>query len=105
MSPHISLNLPKSRRAGGSPLRLPTSPSISLNLAAQAAARLAPLDPEWTVGHLLPTLVSRTTSSDLKDRHGSVHMLAEVLLNFVTVVHGAANGTALPLELRQPCHP
>ena len=49
--------------------------------------------------------MSRTTSSDLKDRHGSVHMLAEVLLNFVTVVHGAANGTALPLELRQPCHP
>ena len=29
-------------------------------------------------------------------------MLAEVLLNFVTVVHGAANDTALPLELRHP---
>ena len=24
-----------------------------------------------------------------------------MLLNFVTVVHGAANGTALPLELRK----
>ena len=30
--------------------------------------------------------MSRTTSSDLKERHGSVHMLAEVLLHFVTVL-------------------
>ena len=69
-------------------------------MAAQAAARLAPLDAAWAEETMVPTLVRRSISSDLKERHGAVHMLAEVLVGLVRDVHGG-DGTALPGELRK----
>ena len=69
-------------------------------LAAQSAARLAPLDSEWAVTEMLPRLIGRTLSLDLKERHGATHMVAEVLLGLTTELHGG-DGAKLPLELRK----
>ena len=69
-------------------------------LAAQAAARLAPLDAEWTTTKMIPALVARSISADLKERHGAVHMLAEVLLGLVNTTHGG-DGANLPVETRK----
>lgn len=41
--------------------------------------QVAPLDPSWTSDVMLPALCKRTLSLDLKERHGSVYMAAEVV--------------------------
>ena len=69
-------------------------------LAAQAAAKLAPLDVEWATTTMIPSLVARSTSADLKERHGAVHMLAEVLMGLVSTCHGG-DGAGLPQETRK----
>ena len=41
--------------------------------------QVAPLDPSWTSDVMLPALCKRTLSLDMKERHGSVYMAAEVV--------------------------
>jgi len=69
-------------------------------LAARAAAELAPLALGWSCSVMLPELCKRAISLDLRERHGSVHMAAEVLLAICTRVHGG-EGSGLPPELRK----
>ena len=69
-------------------------------LSAQAAARLAPLDPTYTWETMMPWLYGKSLSADLKARHGATHMIAECVLSLVRVLHGGA-GRALPPETRK----
>ena len=69
-------------------------------LAAQAASRLAPLDEAYTLETMVPFLITKTLSADLKARHGATHMLAEVLLGLVRTNHHG-DGRALPPETRK----
>ena len=69
-------------------------------LAAQAAARLAPLDSPYILETVLPMLFTKTLSPDLKARHGSTHMIAEILLGLVGELH-AGQGRELPAEIRK----
>ena len=69
-------------------------------LAAQSAARLTPFDREYTLDAMLPFLIGKTLSPDLKSRHGATHMLAECLLGLVNELHGG-EGKELSAETRK----
>ena len=69
-------------------------------LASQAVSRLAPLDEPYVLETLIPFLVGKTLSQDLKARHGATHMLAETLFGLVTGKHGG-DGKQLPAETRK----
>ena len=58
------------------------------SLSAQAAARLAPLDRAYCLETMIPQLITKTLSPDLKARHGATIMIAEVLLGLVRELHG-----------------
>lgn len=69
-------------------------------LAAKAAANLAPFDAGWVVSDMLPSLIAKTLSADLKQRHGATHMIAETILGLCNARH-AGSAMGLAQEMRK----